>query len=85
MKLKLIEIIKNLLIYWIINFVLYGIALALIIFIGTPLFMMVINNAFSTKFFPSVDDIYKVINVWFFAAFFSGLILWVKGEFFTKK
>jgi len=85
MRLNLIKLAKNLLIYWLINFLLISILMLAIVFIISPLVMMITTNTFSMEFFPNMSDVHKSIHLVFIVAFWSGLILWVKGEFFTKR
>ena len=82
---RILLLSKRLLGYWIVSLVLMSMTAFLIAFLGAPVGLMVITRTISVKLLPDWDDIYKLAKVVLMAAFWSGLILWAKEEFFTKK
>ena len=83
MKKKLMIMVKNLLTFWVVNFILIGIGMSLVVFIGLPITTLMLKG--TLELLPGWDVVYKSIYFVIFAAFSSGTILWIKEEFFPNK
>lgn len=80
---KLVALTRSLLIFWIVNLSLIGAGMALVVFIGGPIALLVTTGSF--ELLPSWDGVYRSMKFVLMAAFWTGLVLWAKEEFFTKK
>lgn len=57
--------------------------MALVVFIGGSIALLVTTGSF--ELLPSWDGVYRSMKFVLMAAFWTGLVLWAKEEFFTKK
>ena len=80
---RILALSKSLLGYWIVNLVVIGIGAVLVVFVGGPIGLLVTTGSF--ELLPSWDGVYRSMKFVLMAAFWTGLILWAKEEFFTKK
>ncbi len=80
---KLVALTRSLLIFWIVNLSLIGAGMALVVFIGGSIALLVTTGSF--ELLPSWDGVYRSMKFVLMAAFWTGLVLWAKEEFFTKK
>jgi hypothetical protein len=79
---KLFQYLQGLLAIWVIYFVVIGIAMLFILFIGIPIVLLITNKQLA--FPPSLAMIYKAVKFTVFAAIFSGTIVWIKEVVFQK-
>ena len=80
---RILALSKSLLGYWIVNLVVIGIGAVLVVFVGGPIGLLVTTGSF--ELLPSWDGVHRSMKFVLMAAFWTGLVLWAKEEFFTKK